>query len=291
MGQHIILKRGKHMDLIYILKAVVIAIVEGLTEFIPVSSTGHMIIANDMMKFGSTEFEKMFEVVIQLGAILAIVVLYWNKLIGLLKSLLRREQSGLRFAKAYLIALVPAGVLGVLFENMIDQYLFRTWTVLIGLFVGAILLLVIEKKYRSKAATTEVEQITGKQALKVGLFQCLCLWPGMSRSSSTIVGGWIGGLTSEIAAEFSFFLAIPIMCGASLLKLVKFQKNIGFSTLTDTQTLAFVLGFFVAFLVALLCVKSFISFIQKKPMKVFAWYRIGLSILILVLALTKVISI
>lgn len=279
------------MDLLFILKAIVIAIIEGVTEFIPVSSTGHMIIAGDLMKFPSNEFTKMFEVVIQLGAILAIIVLFWGKLFGLLKSLLRREKSGIQFTKAFLIALIPAIILGFLLENFIDIYLFRTWTVLIGLFLGAILLLVVETKYRDKATTHEVDQISWKQAIKVGCFQCLAMWPGMSRSSSTIVGGWMSGLSSEVAAEFSFFLAIPIMFGASLVKLVKFQMDIGLQTLTSTEATSFGLGFIVAFLVALVCVKAFVSYLKKKPMRIFAYYRIGLSILLAVLLLTGVVAI
>jgi len=277
------------VDLLFIIKAVVIAIIEGLTEFIPVSSTGHMIIAGDLMNFPSNEFTKMFDVVIQLGAILAIVVLFWGKLIGLLKSLIRKEKSGINFAKAYVIALIPAIILGFLLESTIDQYLFSTWTVLIGLFVGAILLLVVEAKFRHKATTKEVDQISWKQALKVGCFQCLAMWPGMSRSSSTIVGGWIGGLSTEVAAEFSFFLAIPIMFGASLVKLVKFQMETGLQNLSPTESASFGLGFFIAFLVALVCVKAFVAYLKKKPMKIFAYYRIGVSVLLALLLITKVI--
>ena len=277
------------VDLLFILKSVVIAIVEGITEFIPVSSTGHMIIAGDLMRFPSNEFTKMFEVVIQLGAILAIVVLFWGKLIGLLKSLIRREKSGINFAKVYIIALIPAIILGVLLENTIDKYLFNTWTVLIGLFLGAILLLFVENRFRNKATTMEIDQITWKQALKVGCFQCLAMWPGMSRSSSTIVGGWIGGLSTTAATEFSFFLAIPIMFGASLVKLVKFQMETGLQTLNATEGGSFALGFFIAFLVALVCVKAFVTYLKKKPMKIFAYYRIGISVLLAVLLITKVI--
>lgn len=279
------------MDLIFILKAIVIAIVEGITEFIPVSSTGHMIIAGDLIGFESNEFTKMFEVVIQLGAILAIVVLFWGKLFGLLKSLLRKEESGIKFTKAFLIGSIPAVVLGFALENTIDTYLFQTWTVLAGLVIGAFLLLFAEGKFRDKATVMEVDQITWKQALMVGLFQCLAMWPGMSRSSSTIVGGWVNKFSSKVAAEFSFFLAIPIMCGASLVKLIKFQKETGLQTLDSTEITSFALGFVVAFIVALLCVKGFVTYIKKKPMKIFAFYRIGISVVLAVLALTGVITI
>jgi undecaprenyl-diphosphatase len=279
------------VDLIFILKAIVIAIVEGITEFIPVSSTGHMIIVGDLIGFESNEFTKMFEVVIQLGAILAIVVLFWGKLFGLLKSLLRKEESGIKFTKAFLIGSIPAVIFGFALEDAIDTYLFQTWTVLAGLVVGAFLLLYAEKRFRDKATVMEVDQITWKQAIMVGLFQCLAMWPGMSRSSSTIVGGWVNGFSSKVAAEFSFFLAIPIMFGASLVKVIKFQKETGLQTLDSTEIASFGLGFVVAFVVALLCVKGFVTYIKKKPMKIFAYYRIGVSVVLAILALTGVITI
>lgn len=279
------------MDIYFIFKALVVAIVEGLTEFIPVSSTGHMILAGDLIGFPETEFTKMFNVVIQLGAILAIVVLYWNKLFKAAVSFFKGEKSGLNFGFALIIGVIPAAVFGFLLEDTIDAYLFKPVPVIIGLFVGAILLLYVEGKYRGKAHVHEVEEITKLQALKIGLFQCLAMWPGMSRSSSTIMGGWISGLSSKVASEFSFFLAIPVMIGASLVKMVKFQGDVGFGTLGATEWTAFLLGFIVAFIVALLCVKGFIGYIQKKPMKIFAYYRIALSTLFAVLLLTKVISI
>ncbi|MHB1483270.1 MAG: undecaprenyl-diphosphate phosphatase [Saccharofermentanales bacterium] len=275
------------MDLLFILKTIVIAIIEGLTEFIPVSSTGHMIIASDLMTLPNDGFIKMFEVVIQLGAILAIVVLFWKKLTGLLISLIKKEKSGIQFSKAFIIGTIPALILGFLLESTIDKYLFNTWVVLAGLFIGAILLLVTENHYKNRATTFDVDQITWKQALKVGFFQCLAMWPGMSRSSSTIVGGWISGFSSVVAAEFSFFLAIPIMFGASLVKLVKFQLDTGLQTLTSTQALSFGLGFVIAFLVALICVKAFVSFLKRKPLKIFAYYRIAVSIVLAVILLIK----
>jgi len=162
------------MDIYFIFKAVVIAIVEGITEFLPVSSTGHMIIVGDLIGFPETEFTKMFNVVIQLGAILAIVVLYFNKLMGLLISLLRGERRGIAFTKALIIGVIPAGILGVLFEDIIDKYLFKPIPVIIGLFVGAVLLIIVENRFRRKAKTHEVEDITPMQALKVGLVPVPC---------------------------------------------------------------------------------------------------------------------
>ncbi|HSR03093.1 MAG TPA: undecaprenyl-diphosphate phosphatase, partial [Proteiniclasticum sp.] len=236
------------------------------------------------------EFTRMFNVVIQLGAILAIVVLYWDKLYTMAKSFFKGEKKGLNFGIALIIGVLPAAFLGFLFEDFIDAYLFKPLPVIIGLFVGAILLIFVENKYREKSHIHEVEDISKTSALKIGFFQCLAMWPGMSRSSSTIMGGWISGLDSKVASEYSFFLAIPIMIGASLLKVVKFQSDVGFSTLGSTEWVSFGLGFVVAFIVALLCVKAFISYIQRKPMKIFAYYRIAISAVFAVLLLTQTIS-
>ena len=283
------------MEILFIIKAIVVAIVQGITEFLPVSSTGHMIIVGDLINFSSEnsspEFRQMFEVVIQLGSIMAIVALFWGKLWNLLLSLFKKEESGIKFAKAIIIGTIPAFVLGVFFEDIISRYLFQTGTVLAGLFIGAILLIFAEYKYRDKAVSFEVDELTWKQALKIGFFQCLAMWPGMSRSSSTIVGGWISGLSSKTAAEFSFFLAIPVMFGASFLKIFKFQKDIGLQTLTSTEATAFALGFILAFIVALLCVKGFIAYIKTHPMRIFAYYRIGISILLAIFVLTGVITV
>jgi len=278
------------LDIYFIFKAVVVAIVEGLTEFVPVSSTGHMILAGDLIGFPENAFTRMFNVVIQLGAILAIVVLYWDKLFTMAKSFFKGEKKGLNFGIALIIGVLPAAVLGFLFEDFIDTYLFKPLPVIIGLFVGAVLLIFVENKYREKSHIHEVEDISKMSALKIGFFQCLAMWPGMSRSSSTIMGGWISGLDSKIASEYSFFLAIPVMIGASLIKVVKFQSDVGFSTLGSTEWVSFGLGFVVAFIVALLCVKAFISYIQRKPMKVFAYYRIAISAVFAVLLLTQTIS-
>lgn len=285
------------MDLYFIVKAIVVSIVQGLTEFIPVSSTGHMIIVGDLIGFtseeSSVEFRQMFEVVIQVGSIMAIVVLFWKKLWGLFVSLINKEERGIRFAKAIVIGTIPAMVLGLLFEDLISRYLFQTSTVIIGLVVGAFLLLFAENKYRDKAVSYDVDQINWKQALKVGFFQCLAMWPGMSRSGSTISGGWFNRLSSKTAAEFSFFLAIPVMVGASILKMVKFEmgENTSFSALTSTEIFAFVIGFVLAFVVALLCVKAFIAYIKRRPMRGFAFYRLGLSAVLAILAFTGIITV
>ncbi|MFB0917481.1 MAG: undecaprenyl-diphosphate phosphatase [Clostridiaceae bacterium] len=273
------------MDILYILKGLIIAVVEGITEFLPISSTGHLIIAGHFINFGNGEFEKMYMVVIQLGAILAIVYLYWDKLFGVLKSLLKGEKYGLRFALAIIIGIIPAMIFGFALENFIDNNLFSVPTVIIGLIVGAVMMIIFEDKYRGKSNTTGVERIKPMQAIKVGLFQVMSLWPGMSRSASTIMGGWHQGLSPEVAAEYSFFLAIPIMVGASGLKFVKYAAKGGLKAMTLSQGITLVIGFIVAFFVAMVVVKAFMNFIKKKPMKVFAYYRFALAALLIVMVL------
>ncbi len=279
------------MDLLYIFKAIVLAIVEGITEFIPVSSTGHMILAGDLIGFHGTDntFSNFYEVFIQAGAILAIVVLYRKRIGEILISLFRWEERGRRFAVVIIAGSVPAVIAGVVLEDTIDKYLFTPWVVLAGLVIGAIFLIIAEKFFRKPDGTADIEDISWKQAVKIGCFQCLSLWPGMSRSSSTITGGWISGLSSSAAAEFSFFLAIPIMFGAAGFKTLKFWMRDGFDTVGSTEAVSLGLGFIVAFFVALVCVKGFIAFISKKPMKYFGYYRIAVSIMFAVLLLTNVI--
>lgn len=273
------------MDILYILKGIIIAVVEGITEFLPISSTGHLIIAGHLINFGNGEFEKMYMVVIQLGAILAIVYLYWDKLFGVLKSLLKGEKYGIRFALAIIIGIIPAMIFGFTLENFIDNNLFSVPTVIIGLIVGAVMMIIFEEKYRGKSNTVGVERIKSMQAIKVGLFQVMSLWPGMSRSASTIMGGWHQGLTPEVAAEYSFFLAIPIMVGASGLKFVKYAVKGGLKAMTLSQGITLIFGFIVAFFVAMVVVKAFMNFIKKKPMKVFAYYRFALAAILIVMVL------
>lgn len=265
------------MELFYILKGIIIAIVEGITEFLPISSTGHLIITNHLLGFGSGGFENMYMVVIQLGAILAIVVLYWEKLWGLVRSLFKGEERGKRFTLAIIFGSIPAAILGFALEDFIDEHLFSVPTVVLALIVGAFLMIWFENRYRGKAEIERVEDITPKRALIIGVFQTFAMWPGMSRSASTIMGGWNQGLSSGVAAEFSFFLAIPIMIGASGLKMVKFGLDGGFDVITSTQVVTLILGFIVAFIVALICVRAFVNYLKRKPMKVFAYYRFILA--------------
>ncbi|MFL0246625.1 undecaprenyl-diphosphate phosphatase [Candidatus Clostridium stratigraminis] len=274
-----------YANIIFLLKTIIIAIVEGITEFLPISSTGHMIIIGHFIGF-TDKFAIFYEVVIQLGAILAIVVLYWRKISESLRpgNLFNVKKSGFKLWFNIAIAFIPAAVIGLVFKKKIDKYLFNTLTVAIAMIVGGLLLFIIENKYRRTNKTRDIDDVSPMQSLKIGIFQCLSLWPGMSRSASTIMGGWISGLSTPVAAEFSFFLAIPTMLAASGLDLIKDRP-----TMTSIEIIALILGFIVAFLVALLVVEKFINFLNKKPMRVFAVYRILLGIVLLVLAALKVI--
>lgn len=302
------------IDFLFIFKALIIAVVEGLTEFVPVSSTGHMILVGDLIHFNTQAggFPEMYEVVIQLGAILAVVVLYWRKISSSVveffnyifafilsktsgdkrqyESMLAKSETGFRFGINVIIGTIPAAILGLLFHDEIKEYLFSTKTVAIGFIVGGILLIVIENNFRRRAKRSkivkDIDKMTYKQSLLVGCFQCLSLWPGMSRSASTIMGGWIAGLSTTVATEFTFFLAIPAMVGASGLDLLKFD----YSQMNATNWIALILGFIVAFIVSLVVIDKFINYLKKKPMRIFAIYRVFAGIVLAILILTNVIS-
>lgn len=280
------------MDIIFILKAIIIAIVEGLTEFIPVSSTGHMILVGWAINFKG-EFASMFEVVIQLGAIMAVVVLYWKKIEESIIEFFRyiftsgkKGKTGFKFGINVIAASIPMGIAGVTFYDKVKSK-FLPEAVIIGFIVGGVLLLVLEKVYKNKARKVEnIDEITPIKAFTVGLLQLLAMWPGMSRSASTIMGGWIAGLSTSIAAEFSFFIAIPAMVGSSGKDLFEFD----YSIMTPTLWVALIVGFIIAFLVALIVMKKFVDYLKKKPLKVFAIYRVAAGILLAVLVLTKIIT-
>lgn len=281
------------LDFLFVLKAIIIAIVEGLTEFIPVSSTGHMILIGNLIDFKG-EFADMFEVVIQLGAIMAVVVLYWKKIkdsvVEFFKYILTKGKEGkvgFKFGINVIVASIPAGVVGMLFYSKIKS-LFGPKYVIIAFIVGGILLLLIENSFRKrKHKTKSIDDITVKQSFKVGLFQVLSMWPGMSRSASTIMGGWVADISTPIAAEFSFFLAIPAMVGSSAKDLFEFD----YSIMNTTSWIALVIGFIVAFIVSIVVMDKFVAFLKKKPMRVFAIYRIFAGTLLAILVLTKVIII
>ncbi|MFW2489616.1 undecaprenyl-diphosphate phosphatase [Clostridium chromiireducens] len=269
------------VDIIFIIKAIIIAIVEGLTEFIPVSSTGHMILASSIMNFKGP-FVDMFEVVIQLGAILAVVVLYWKKIkdsviefVTYIFSKGKEGRTGFNFGINVIIGCIPMLIVGLLFYKKIKS-LFAPEAVVVGFIVGGILLIIIENRFRKnkKHATKNLDNITPIQALKVGVFQVLAVWPGMSRSASTIMGGWIAGFSTPIAAEFSFFLAIPAMVGSSAKDLLEFD----YSIMNATLWISLIVGFIVAFIVSIIVMDKFVAYLKKRPMRVFAVYRIGAGI-------------
>lgn len=267
------------------LKAALLGVVEGLTEFLPVSSTGHLIIFSNLINFyngTSKEFVDMFNMVIQLGAILAVVVLYWKKIWYTITHLFPSkettlEQSGLYFWLMIAISCVPAGVIGILFDDFVKERFFNPLTVACALFVGGIWMIIAENKLRGNQTSSLSDiAITPRQAIVIGLFQVLSIIPGMSRSASTIIGGWASGLSTVAAAEYSFFLAIPVMVGQSILNILKMQGNLG-----GTEWMVLGVGFIVSFIVALLVINSFLTFLKKKPMKYFAIYRIIFAFLVL----------
>nr|WP_263328251.1 undecaprenyl-diphosphate phosphatase [Neobacillus sp. Marseille-Q6967] len=276
------------MDLLLILKAIILGFVEGLTEFAPVSSTGHMIIVDDMW-LQSKEFlgkygANSFKVVIQLGSILAVVVTFKDRFIDLLgmgriKTKLSGQQQGGRLKLSQVIVgLIPAGVFGVLFEDYIDEHLFSTETVLIGLVIGAVFMIIADRM-RPKASKVEsVDQITYKQALTIGFIQCLSLWPGFSRSGSTISGGVLIGLSHRAAADFTFIMAVPIMAGASFISLLK-----NWQYMTMDALPFFIAGFISAFIFALISIRFFLKLINRIKLVPFAIYRIVLALLIFVI--------
>ncbi len=255
------------------LQTIIIAIVEGLTEFLPVSSTGHMIITSSLMGIEKDDFVKLFEIAIQLGAILSVVVLYWKKFF---------DFSKWHFYIKLIIAVIPALILGKLLSEKIDALLESPTTVAISLLVGGIILLFVDKLF-TQHTITEEKDITYTNGFIIGIWQCLAMVPGVSRSAASIIGGMQQKLTRSAAAEFSFFLAVPTMAAATGYKLLK-----TFTThpeiLKDKHNLLLLgLGNVVAFIVALLAVKFFITYLQKHGFKIFGWYRIVVGITVLIL--------
>lgn len=274
------------METIYlIIKSMILGVVEGITEFLPVSSTGHLVIFQNLMGFKgiNPNYVEMYTYVIQLGAILAVIILYWKKikdtLINFFPQKVGYERSGFKFWFMIFIACIPGGIFGVLLNDLADEYLFTPVIVAIALFLGAIWMIYAEKRFRNNKSTDTELNVTVKQALIIGAFQCLAIIPGMSRSASTIIGGWIAGLSTVAAAEFSFFLAIPVMVGMSFLKIVKIG---GLTILASSEIISLAVGFVVSFIVAIMVISSFISYLKKKPMKIFAIYRMIFAVIVLI---------
>ncbi|WP_309610009.1 undecaprenyl-diphosphate phosphatase [Flavobacterium sp.] len=248
------------------LQAIILAIIEGITEFLPVSSTGHMIIASSFFGIAQEDFTKLFTIVIQLGAILSVVVLYF-----------KRFFQTVDFYFKLLVAFIPAVILGLLFSKKIDGLLESPVTVAVSLLIGGIILLKVDDWFNNSSDT----EITYSKAFKIGLFQCFAMIPGVSRSGASIVGGMSQKLARTSAAEFSFFLAVPTMLGATLKKCYDYYQA-GF-VLTDDQINILIIGNIVAFIVALLAIKTFIGFLSKNGFKIFGYYRIVAGIVLLLI--------
>lgn len=263
--------------MIEILKAVLLGIVQGITEWLPVSSTGHMILVDEFVKLNfSPTFISTFLVVIQFGSILAVLLIFFKKLnpFDSSKSKVEKKETLSLWTKV-IVAVIPSGIIGVLFEEDIDRLFFNSTTVALALIIYGVIMIVIENRDK-KPAVSDFSDVSYKLAIGIGLFQCLALIPGTSRSGSTIIGATLLGASRYVAAEFSFFLAIPTMLGASLLKLVK----TGFA-FTGFEWLVLGVGSVVAFVVSVIVIKFFMDYIKKHDFKAFGYYRIVLGIIVL----------
>ena len=257
------------------LKVVILGIIQGITEWLPVSSTGHMLLFDELMPLDqSAQFISVFMVVVQLGSILAVVVLYFDRLWPFRRDRVQRMKTLTLWGKV-LIATIPAAVVGLLLDDIIDEKL-STWPVIAAaLFVYGVLYIILEKKVRIRTRVESLEDITIRDCLFMGLFQMLALIPGTSRSGSTILGGMIGGISRPVAAEFSFFMALPVMAGASLLRLLK--SGFGF---TAAQWGYLALGSAVAFVVSLVAIRGLMDYVRRHDFSVFGVYRIALAIVV-----------
>ncbi len=268
------------------LEVIIVAIVEGLTEFLPVSSTGHMIITQHLLGIESTDFVKAFTVIIQFGAILSVVCLYWNRFFRLnpgkvtdVKSLLHKFD----FYWKLLVAFIPAAIIGFLGEDVIDSLLENVWVVAVMLIIGGVFMLFVDKLFNHPDSTDEISE---KKAFRIGLIQCIAMIPGVSRSMATIVGGMSQKLSRKAAAEFSFFLAVPTMFAATSYKLLKLFLEPEGADIVSQHIWALLLGNAVAFVVALLAIRFFIGYVTKYGFKAFGYYRIVVGGAILAMLLT-----
>jgi len=255
-----------------IIHVIVLAIIEGITEFLPISSTGHMIIASSVMGIASDPFVKLFTIAVQLGAILSVVVLYYKRFL-----------RSFNFYVKLLVAFIPAAIFGLLFSKKIDALLESALTVGITMFVGGIILLFVDKWF-NKPVVKEEKDINYLTAVKIGFFQCLAMIPGTSRSAASIVGGMSQKLTRTAAAEFSFFLAVPTMFAATAKKLYDFHKE--GHVFTGQEIKLLVIGNVIAFVIAMIAIKSFITFLEKRGFKLFGWYRILVGGIIIALIIS-----
>ena len=262
-----------------IIKTIILGIVEGITEWLPISSTGHMLLVDEFIKLNASEvFKEMFFVVIQLGAILAVITLYFNKLNPFTNKKNKQEKKDtyLMWSKV-LVASIPAAIIGLKFDDILDKIFYNYQTISITLILYGVLFIIIENYNKNKTAKiTNLNELDYKTSLKIGIFQILALIPGTSRSGATILGGILVGTTREVAAEFTFFLAIPIMFGASLIKVLKF----GF-VFTQMQLLILLVGVITAYLVSVIAIKFLMKYIKKNDFKIFGYYRIILGLIVI----------
>ncbi len=269
------------MNLIELLKVLLIGIVEGITEWLPISSTGHMILVDEFIKLNVTDaFKEMFFVVIQLGAILAVVVLYFKKLMPLNKvdGKLKWDKKSLVLWLKIIVSCLPAAVIGFLFEDTLDRLFYNSYVVAFMLVLYGVLFIIIENKNRT-VNIKDIDTLDYKTAFAIGLFQVLALIPGTSRSGATILGAILIGSSREVAAEFTFFLAIPVMAGASALKIIKYILE-GF-VFSGFELAVLATGMITAFIVSILAIKFLVGYIKKNDFTVFGWYRIILGVIVL----------
>lgn len=272
-------------DFMEILKVIFLGIVEGITEWLPISSTGHMLIVDEFLQLNATEnFKKMFFVIIQLGAILAVVIMFWNKMFPFQfkdrqKPIIKKETFSIWFK--VVIACIPGAIITILFDDYIEAHLHTPAVIATALIIYGIAFIFVENHNKKRTTfTKELMDITYQTAFLIGLFQVLSIIPGTSRSGATIIGALLIGVSRVAAAEFTFFLAVPVMFGLSTIKLLKF--GVAFSS---TELLILLIGMAVAFLVSVLVIKFLMNFIKKHDFKIFGWYRIALGILVLLFTL------
>ena len=264
---------------IELLKAAILGIVEGITEWLPISSTGHMILVEEFIKLNTSDaFQEMFRVVIQLGAIMAVVILYFNKLNPLSPSKsLQQKKDTMSIWYKVVIGVLPAAIIGIPLDDWLDDHLYNYQTVALMLVIYGVLFIVIENHNKKRTAIVRnFQQLSYKMAFLIGMFQVLSLIPGTSRSGATILGAILLGTSRFIAAEYSFFLSIPVMFGASLIKLVKF----GFD-FTGMEIAILAVGMFVSFIVSIIAIRFLLGYIKTNDFKAFGWYRIALGVLVM----------
>ncbi|NNH26165.1 undecaprenyl-diphosphate phosphatase [Acinetobacter terrestris] len=269
------------MDLLLLLKAAIMGIVEGITEFLPISSTGHLILASELMNFWTKEKSDVFVIAIQMGAIAAVIYEYWARLWGAATGMFTGEPKGRRLGFSLIMASIPIVLIGLTFGQAVKELLFNDIAVAIGLIIGGFIIIWIEKN-PPQVNAEEVENISYKEAMWIGLIQVLSLIPGTSRSGATIIGAMFLGISRKAATEFSFFLGIPVIIGAGLLDL--YQSYHVFQSTEDWTVLA--AGILVSFVSALILIRVLVAYVAKRDFMVFAWYRIASGLLILLFAFT-----